>query len=146
MGMSCAFNSPVSTRPLPSSKTNVFINHGLSRMAQVYAPENVLNFFSKPQASFSEEEMRNRRKQNNHKTRSANRRERRVNPNLRVRNGRYLRTVAKTPAVQILTVSNVPSDVLDAIDQLAAGQDRSRSSFVRRELQRIVSGYRTKAA
>jgi hypothetical protein len=35
---------------------------------------------------------------------------------------------------------------LDAIDELAAGQDRSRSSFVRRELQRIVAGYRAKAA
>jgi metal-responsive CopG/Arc/MetJ family transcriptional regulator len=52
----------------------------------------------------------------------------------------------KTPVVQILTISNVPSDVLEAIDRLAARQDRSRSSFVRRELQRIVAEYRAKAA
>jgi predicted transcriptional regulator len=49
-------------------------------------------------------------------------------------------------AVQILTISNVPSDILKAIDELATGQDRSRSSFVRRELQRIVAGYRANAA
>ena len=53
---------------------------------------------------------------------------------------------AKTAAVQILSISNVPSDVLDAIDDLAAGQDRSRSSFVRRELQRIVAVYQAEAA
>ena len=77
------------------------------------------------------------------------RRKRRTKPNLRARSGRYARTVnprAKMPAVQLLTISNVPSDVLDAIDELAAGQDRSRSSFVRRELQRVVAGYRAKAA
>ena len=51
---------------------------------------------------------------------------------------------AKTPAVQIVTISNVPSDILEAIDELAARQDRSRSSFVRRELQRIVAGYEAK--
>ena len=103
---------------------------------------------------FPEKEMRNMDKinkndQNNHNARGANRRERRIKTNLRQRNGRYARTVnprAKTPAVQILTISNVPSDVLDAIDELAAGQDRSRSSFVRRELQRVVAGYRAKAA
>jgi metal-responsive CopG/Arc/MetJ family transcriptional regulator len=54
--------------------------------------------------------------------------------------------VAKSPAVQILTISNVPNDMLEAIDELAAKQDRSRSSFVRRELQRIVAGYRAQAA
>jgi hypothetical protein len=91
----------------------------------------------------------NKYEQNNHNARSANRRERRTKSDLRARNGRHVRTVnprAKTPAVQILTISNVPSDVLNAIDELAAGQDRSRSSFVRRELQRIVAGYRAKAA
>ena len=91
----------------------------------------------------------NKNDQNNHNARGANRRERRIKTNLRQRNGRYARAVnprAKTPAVQILTISNVPSDVLDAIDELAAGQDRSRSSFVRRELQRVVAGYRAKAA
>ena len=91
----------------------------------------------------------NKYEQNNHNARGANGRERRTKPNLRARSGRYVRTVnprAKTSAVQILTISNVPSDVLDAIDELAAGQDRSRSSFVRRELQRIVAGYRAKAA
>jgi metal-responsive CopG/Arc/MetJ family transcriptional regulator len=35
--------------------------------------------------------------------------------------------------------------MLKAIDEMAAGQDRSRSSFVRRELQRIVAEYRSKA-
>jgi hypothetical protein len=61
----------------------------------------------------------------------------------------FIRTVnprAQTLAVQILSISNVPSDVLDALDELAAEQGRSRSSFVRRELQRIVAEYRGKAA
>jgi len=90
----------------------------------------------------------NKYEQNNHKARGADGRERRTKPDLKARSGRYARTSpqAKTSAVQILTISNVPSDVLDAIDELAAGQDRSRSSFVRRELQRIVAGYRAKAA
>ena len=91
----------------------------------------------------------NKYEQNNHNARGANRRERRIKPDLSAKSVRYARTVnprAKTPAVQILTISNVPSDVLDAIDELAAGQDRSRSSFVRRELQRIVTGYRAEAA
>jgi hypothetical protein len=35
---------------------------------------------------------------------------------------------------------------LEAIDELAARQDRSRSSFVRRELQRIVAEYQAKEA
>ena len=48
------------------------------------------------------------------------------------------------PTVQTLTISNVPSDILEAIDELAARQDRSRSSFVRRELQRIVAEYQAK--
>ena len=90
----------------------------------------------------------NKNEQNNHNTRGANRRER-TKPNLTARGRRYVRTVnpqAKTPAVQILTISNVPSDILDAIDELAAGQDRSRSSFVRRALQRIVAGYQAEAA
>ena len=50
------------------------------------------------------------------------------------------------PALQILTISNVPSDLLEAIDELAARQDRSRSSFVRRALERIVAEYRAKEA
>ena len=77
------------------------------------------------------------------------RRERRTKPDLRARSGRHARTVnprAKMSAVQMLTISNFPSDVLDAIDKLAAGQDRSRSSFIRRALQRIVAGYQAKAA
>jgi hypothetical protein len=88
-------------------------------------------------------------KQNNHNGRGTNGRERQTKPNLRARSGWYARTInprAKTPAVQLLTISNVPSDVLDAIDELAAGQDRSRSSFIRRALQRIVAGHRAKAA
>ena len=82
-------------------------------------------------------------------TLAANGRERRTKPNLRAKSGRYARTVnprAKPPAVQMLTISNVPGYVLDAIDELAAGQDRSRSSFIRRALQRIVAGYRAEAA
>jgi hypothetical protein len=91
----------------------------------------------------------NRYKQNNHNGHGTKRRERQTKPNLRARSRQYARTVntrAKTPAFQILTISNVPSDVLNAIDDLAAGQDRSRSSFVRRELQLMVAGQRTKAA
>ncbi|PYV57530.1 MAG: hypothetical protein DMG98_10215 [Acidobacteria bacterium] len=85
--------------------------------------------------------------QNNHNARGANRRERRTQLNFRARAGQWARTVpplAKTPAVQILTISNVPNDILEAIDELAARQDRSRSSFVRRELQRIVAEYQAK--
>jgi len=88
-------------------------------------------------------------KQNNHNARGANRRERRTKLNSRARAGQRARTdnpLAKRPAVQILTISNVPSDILEAIDELAARQDRSRSSFVRRELQRIVADYQAKAA
>ena len=91
----------------------------------------------------------NKYEQNNHNARGVNRRERQVKLNFGARAGQRARAVtpvAKRPTVQILTISNVPSDVLDAIDELAAGQDRSRSSFVRRELQRIVAGYRAKAA
>jgi metal-responsive CopG/Arc/MetJ family transcriptional regulator len=36
--------------------------------------------------------------------------------------------------------------MLKAIDEMAARQDRSRSSFVRRELQRIVAEYRAKGS
>ena len=91
----------------------------------------------------------NKYKQNNKNGSSANRRERRTKLNLRARAGQRPRTVTplvKGPAVQILTISNVPSDILEAIDELAARQDRSRSSFVRRELQRIVAEYQAKAA
>ncbi len=91
----------------------------------------------------------NKYEQNNHNARGANRRERRTELNSRGRAGQRARTVtslAKTPAVQILTISNVPSDILEAIDELAARQDRSRSSFVRRELQRIVAEYRARIA
>ena len=79
--------------------------------------------------------------------RGANRRKRRTKLNFRTRAGHRARTVtsrAKTPAVQLLTISNVPSDILEAIDELAARRGRSRSSFVRRELQRIVAEYRAK--
>src|SRR6266513_893420 len=91
----------------------------------------------------------NKYKQNNHNARGANRRVRRTQINFRARAGQHARTVtpvAKRPAVQILTISNVPSDILAAIDELAARQDRSRSSFVRRELQRIVAEYQAKDA
>jgi hypothetical protein len=88
-------------------------------------------------------------KQKNHNARGGNRRERRTELNFRARAGQRARTVtplAKTPVVQILTISNVPSDLLEAIDELAARQDRSRSSFVRRELQRTVGEYQAKEA
>ena len=91
----------------------------------------------------------NKYDQNNHNARGANRRERRNKPDLRARSGRYAQTVNsrdRMPVVQLLTISNVPSDVLDAIDKLASRQDRSRSSFVRRALQRVVAGYRAEAA
>jgi hypothetical protein len=88
-------------------------------------------------------------KQNNHNGLGANRRRQRTKINFRARADRRARIVtrlAKTPAVQILTISNVPSDILEAIDELAAKQDRSRSSFVRRELQRTVAEYQAKEA
>ena len=88
-------------------------------------------------------------KQNNHNALGANRRGQRAKINFRARAGQRVRTVtplAKTPAVQILTISNVPSDILEAIDELAARQDRSRSSFVRRELERVVAEYQAKEA
>jgi hypothetical protein len=91
----------------------------------------------------------NKYQQNNHNAPGANRRSRRAKINFRARAGQGVRTVtplAKRPAVQILTISNVPSDILEAIDELAARQDRSRSSFVRRELQRIVAEYKAKEA
>ena len=91
----------------------------------------------------------NKNKQNNHNARGANRRERRTELNFRTRAGQRARTaapLAKTPAVQMLTISNVTSDILEAIDELAARQDRSRSGFVRRELQRIVAEYQAKKA
>ena len=84
----------------------------------------------------------NKYKQNDHNARDANHRRRRAKINFKARAGQWARSVtplAKTPAVQLLTISNVPSDILEAIDELAARQDRSRSSFVRRELQRIVA-------
>ena len=81
--------------------------------------------------------------------RGTNRRGRRTKVKFRARSGQSARTItplAKTPTVQILTISNFPSDVLNAIDELAAGQDRSRSSFVRHELQRVVAECRAKDA
>ena len=73
----------------------------------------------------------------------------RTKVNFRASSSQSARTgtpLAKTPSVQILTISNVPNDILEAIDELAARQDRSRSSFVRRELQRIVVEYRARIA
>jgi hypothetical protein len=91
----------------------------------------------------------NEYEQNNHDARGANRRERGTKPDLRARVGHRARTVtprAKTPAVQLLSVRNIPSDILEEIDELAARQGRTRSSFVRRELQRIVVEYRAKGS
>jgi hypothetical protein len=90
----------------------------------------------------------NKYKQNHHNASGANRR-RRARIKFKARAGQRARTVtplAKTPTVQILTISNVPSHILEAIDELAAGQDRSRSSFVRHELQRVVAEYQAKEA
>ena len=87
----------------------------------------------------------NKYKQNNNNVRGRRQRRGRLDPKTRA--GRWARTdtpLAKTPTVQMLTISNVPSDTLEAIDELAAKQDRSRSSFVRRELERIVAEYRAK--
>ena len=89
----------------------------------------------------------NKYKQNNNNILRAKRRQRRGRLNPRTKTDRWARAVtplAKTPTVQMLTISNVPSDILQAIDELAAKQDRSRSSFVRRELERIVAEYRAK--
>ena len=88
-------------------------------------------------------------KQNNHSAPGANRRGRRTRINFRARAGQRAGTVtplAKTPAVQILTISNVPSAMLEAIDELAARQDRSRSSFVRRALERAVAEFNAREA
>ena len=88
-------------------------------------------------------------KQKNHNARGNDRRGRRAKIKFRARAGQRARTVtplAKTPAVQMLTISNVPSDLLEAIDELAARQDRTRSSFIRHELQRIVAEYQAKEA
>jgi Ribbon-helix-helix protein, copG family len=91
----------------------------------------------------------NKYKQNNHNARGANRPRRPSKINFKARAGKAARRVtplARTPSVQLLTISNVPSDILEAIDELAARQDRSRSSFVRRELERIVAEYQAKEA
>jgi hypothetical protein len=74
----------------------------------------------------------NKYKQNSHSGRGADR--------------RTITPPRKRPAVQILTISNVPSEILEAIDELAASQDRSRSSFVRRELERVVAEYQANEA
>ena len=88
-------------------------------------------------------------KQNNHNADGTNQRGRRTKANSRKRAAKRSQSdtpVSKRPAVEILTISNVPSDLLEAIDELADRQDRSRSSFVRRELQRIVAEYQAEEA
>jgi hypothetical protein len=106
-------------------------------------------FFGTSARRFPENEVRMGKKHN--KARGTNRRGRgrRTKVNFRARSGQSDRTVAalaKTPTAQILTISNVPSDILEAIDEIAVRQDRSRSSFVRRELQRVVADYQAKDA
>jgi hypothetical protein len=83
----------------------------------------------------------NKYKQNNHHAGRADRRGRRKANSKKKSGGpaRSVTPVTNRPGVEILTISNVPSDLLEAIDELASRQDRSRSSFVRRELQRIVA-------
>ena len=92
---------------------------------------------------------KNKYRQCNHNPRGGNRRGRQTKLNFKTRAGKPARTVtpvAEGPTVQILTISNVSSDLLEAIDVLAARQDRSRSSFVRRELQRMVAESQAKKA
>jgi hypothetical protein len=116
-----------------------------------YFPDVMIfsNFFRNFDRPFPENKMMDKiniYKQNNP---GANGRGRRTKINFRARSGQGARAVtplAKRPAVQILTISNVSSDILEAIDELAARQDRSRSSFVRRELQRSVAEYQAKEA
>jgi hypothetical protein len=91
----------------------------------------------------------NKYQQNNHHAPGNNRRGPRTKSNFGTKAGQRGRTVthvAKRPSVQILTISNVRADILEAIDELAAKEDRSRSSFVRRELERIVAEYQAKDA
>ena len=92
----------------------------------------------------------NKYKQNTHNGRGGgNRRRQRARISFRARTTQWDRTVTplvKKSTVQILTISNVSTDLLEAIDELAARQDRSRSSFVRRELERIIVEYRAKEA
>jgi metal-responsive CopG/Arc/MetJ family transcriptional regulator len=61
-----------------------------------------------------------------------------------VRRSRTVALLAKTPAVSAVTIDNVPIDLLKKITELAAREGRSRSSFVRRLLQRIVADYQAK--
>jgi hypothetical protein len=87
---------------------------------------------------------------NKHKTNyhDASRWERGTQVDFKARDARHARNGARranTPAVQLLTISNVSRDVLNAIDELAASQDRSRSSFIRRELRRAVAEYQARA-
>jgi hypothetical protein len=124
-------------------KNEVLSTKALSATVQVYvSPKPFRLFFETFTPAVPGEEMRNMEK-----IRDANRRKRRTKPNLRARSGQSARRVnrqAKTPAVQILTIGNVPTDILEAIDELAAGQGRSRSNFVRRELQPTAAGYPAK--
>jgi hypothetical protein len=88
-------------------------------------------------------------KQKRNNTRGDNRHRRRIELNFRVRPSWAARANSqrtKMPLAPILSISNVPNEVLNAIDELAASQDRSRSSFIRRELKRVVTEYRTKTA
>jgi hypothetical protein len=102
---------------------------------------NNSTFFRNFGTPFPENEVTMGKIRNN--ARRSNRRERQIKGNFRARSGQSARTVS---SAQILTISNVPNDILEAIDELAAGQDRSRSSFVRRELQRVVADYQAKDA
>ena len=97
--------------------------------------------------NLNKHEQININKQNNHNVSGTSRRGRRAKLNFRIPVGQRVRAVTqlpKRPGVQILTISNVRSDILEAIDELATKQDRSRSSFVRRELERVVAEYKAK--
>jgi hypothetical protein len=90
----------------------------------------------------------NKSKKNEHDGRIADRRKRRARPNLRIRAGQRVRAVPsreKRPAFRLLTIANVPRNVLEGIDELAGKQGRGRSSFVRHALHRIVADYRVDA-
>jgi hypothetical protein len=98
------------------------------------APSNPNKFLLRSSSKHNPNKQRqiNKYKQNNHNPRGAK--------------CRTVTPPVKTPNVQILTISNVRSDILEAIDELAAKEDRTRSSFVRRELERIVAEYQAKEA
>jgi len=55
--------------------------------------------------------------------------------------------MAMTTAEEIsITVSGIPVELVEEIDRFAAEEDRSRSSFIRRELEQSVDRRKAKEA